>query len=107
MAIVWLNVVIFVFCWLVVAVHDWLPLPNTAQAYFKTVFPTGFQNMHSDTKLTVKDTTDAKKTANSTSRRPESNGKTSRTRIRSQILNQQFKLEKLLRRFNTMVIKPH
>jgi len=36
---------------------------------------TSFQNMRSNTKLTAKDATDAKKLANSTSRRPESNGR--------------------------------
>jgi len=37
--------------------------------------PAGFQNMYLDTKLTVMDAADAKTLANSTSRRPESNGR--------------------------------
>jgi len=45
-----------------------------ARAYFKTFTPTGFQNLHSDTKLTAEDATDAKTPANSTSRRAESDG---------------------------------
>ena len=50
-------------------------VPGVACNYFLIVFSAGFQNMDSCTKLTAKDATDAKTPANSTSRRPESDGR--------------------------------
>jgi len=47
--------------------------PPIAWASFKSFISTGFQKMHSDTKLTAKYDTDVKTMSNSTSPRPESN----------------------------------
>ena len=57
--------------------------PAIARAYFKTFFPTGFQNMHSDTKLTVKDATDANKHRQIHISATRIQWKMSRTRIRA------------------------
>ena len=45
-------------------------VPAIVRAYFKTFSSKGFQNAHSDTKLTVTDATDAKKSANACLRDP-------------------------------------
>jgi len=59
----------------IVCVCVCLHLPGLACTYFLYFFSAGFQNLDLDTKLTVKNATDAKTPANSASRRTESNGR--------------------------------